>query len=97
MSQSTQSRSGEYRKLWSHGNAPSVEQLFQLCEAMPTPKLTELLLLDQSMRWNAKQLEYSCTHLRNHFFARLNTVPMENGLQPTQVASEFGMQKPGNS
>lgn len=55
MSQSTQSRSGEYRKLWSHGAAPSVEQLLQLCEAMPTPKLTELLLLDQSMRWNAKQ------------------------------------------
>ena len=55
MSQSTQSRSGEYRKLWSHGNAPSVEQLLKLCEAVPTPKLTELLLLDQSMRWNAKQ------------------------------------------
>ena len=55
MSQSTQSRSGEYRKLWSHGDAPSVEQLLQLCEALPTPKLTELLLVDQSMRWNAKQ------------------------------------------
>ncbi len=55
MLQAVQSRSGEYRKLWSNGGSPSLEQLLRLCEAMPIAKRTELLLLDQSMRWNANE------------------------------------------
>ena len=55
MSQSTHSRSGEYRRLWSKGTSPSMEVLVKLCDSMPAPQLAGLLLLDQSMRWNSNE------------------------------------------
>ncbi|MEQ1829350.1 MAG: serine/threonine-protein kinase, partial [Pirellula sp.] len=55
MLQTTQSPSGEYRKLWTNGKSPSVKQLFQLCQTIPPPKQVELIILDQSMRWDANE------------------------------------------
>ncbi|MEQ1829349.1 MAG: serine/threonine-protein kinase [Pirellula sp.] len=55
MPSSTQSRSGEYRRLWARGKAPSLSQLVEFGQGMSPSKLSDLLLLDQSLRWETNE------------------------------------------
>ncbi len=54
MPQAANSWTGEYRKLWLKGDAPSVEEFVSLRGTQSVAKLVDLLIVDQSLRWDAK-------------------------------------------